>query len=101
MGDTVWIGGMAVICPGVTIGRDAVIGAAVVTRDAPAGGSRSAILRVTRSVYDARGVSLDQSRGSALASRYSRIHRRVASNEPMPKASSKMAEPTVIPQGAS
>jgi maltose O-acetyltransferase len=38
VGDTVWIGGAAVICPGVTIGDNAVIGAgAVVTRDVPAG----------------------------------------------------------------
>jgi maltose O-acetyltransferase len=35
--DNVWIGGGAIICPGVTIGRDSVIGAgAVVTRDIPA-----------------------------------------------------------------
>jgi maltose O-acetyltransferase len=38
IGNNVWIGGMAVICPGVTIGDDAVIGAgAVVTKDVPAG----------------------------------------------------------------
>lgn len=37
IGDNVWIGGGAIICPGVTIGDDAVIGAgAVVTRDIPA-----------------------------------------------------------------
>ncbi|WP_433064984.1 sugar O-acetyltransferase [Dactylosporangium sp. CS-033363] len=37
IGDNVWIGGMAVICPGVTIGANSVIGAgAVVTRDIPA-----------------------------------------------------------------
>jgi maltose O-acetyltransferase len=37
IGDNVWIGGMAVICPGVTIGDNAVIGAgAVVTKDIPA-----------------------------------------------------------------
>lgn len=36
--DDVWIGGGAVICPGVTIGAGAVIGAgSVVTRDIPAG----------------------------------------------------------------
>jgi maltose O-acetyltransferase len=36
--DNVWIGGLAVICPGVTIGKDSVIGAgAVVTKDVPAG----------------------------------------------------------------
>ena len=36
IGDNVWIGGSAVICPGVTIGEDSVIGAgAVVTRSIP------------------------------------------------------------------
>ena len=35
--DNVWIGGAAVILPGVTVGRNAVVGAgAVVTRDVPA-----------------------------------------------------------------
>ena len=38
IGDDVWVGGAAVICPGVTIGNRAVIGAgSVVTRDVPAG----------------------------------------------------------------
>ncbi len=38
IGRDVWIGGGAIILPGVTIGDDAVIGAgAVVTRDVPAG----------------------------------------------------------------
>ncbi|MDN3919469.1 sugar O-acetyltransferase [Roseateles violae] len=38
IGDDVWIGGAAVICPGVTIGAGAVIGAgSVVTRDVPPG----------------------------------------------------------------
>lgn len=37
IGDDVWIGGGAIICPGVTIGDRAVIGAgSVVTRDIPA-----------------------------------------------------------------
>lgn len=54
IGDNVWIGGLAVICPGVTIGADSVIGAgAVVTRDVPAGvvavGNPA---RVIRSVQD-------------------------------------------------
>lgn len=36
IGDNVWIGGNAVICPGVTIGSNCVIGAgSVVTRDIP------------------------------------------------------------------
>ena len=37
IGDRVWIGGSAVICPGVTIGENTVIGAgSVVTHDIPA-----------------------------------------------------------------
>ena len=37
VGDDCWIGGGAIVCPGVTIGDRAVIGAgAVVTRDVPA-----------------------------------------------------------------
>ena len=38
IGADVWVGGGAIICPGVTIGDGAVIGAgSVVTRDVPAG----------------------------------------------------------------
>ena len=38
IGNDVWIGGSAVVCPSVTIGDDVVIGAgSVVTRDIPAG----------------------------------------------------------------
>jgi maltose O-acetyltransferase len=38
IGDNVWIGGGAIICPGVTIGNDTVVGAgAVVTKDLPTG----------------------------------------------------------------
>ena len=38
IGANVWIGGAALIMPGVTIGDDAIIGAgSVVTRDVPAG----------------------------------------------------------------
>lgn len=38
IGENVWIGGRAVVTPGVTIGDDAVVGAgSVVTRDVPAG----------------------------------------------------------------
>ena len=53
--DNVWIGGMAVICPGVTIGKDSVIGAgAVVTKDVPAGSiAVGNPARVVRSVHDA------------------------------------------------
>lgn len=38
IGNNVWLGGGAIILPGVTIGNDAIIGAgSVVTRDVPAG----------------------------------------------------------------
>jgi len=38
VGDNVWLGGGAIVCPGVTIGDDTVVGAgAVVTRDLPPG----------------------------------------------------------------
>jgi maltose O-acetyltransferase len=37
IGDDVWIGGGAIICPGVTIGDNTTIGAgSVVTKDIPA-----------------------------------------------------------------
>ncbi|HEX4787735.1 MAG TPA: sugar O-acetyltransferase [Actinospica sp.] len=50
IGDNVWIGGGAIVCPGVRIGDDSVIGAgAVVTRDIPAGvlavGSPARVIR--------------------------------------------------------
>jgi maltose O-acetyltransferase len=38
LGDNVWLGSGAIVCPGVTIGENTVVGAgAVVTRDLPAG----------------------------------------------------------------
>jgi maltose O-acetyltransferase len=38
IGDNVWLGAGAIVCPGVTIGSDTVVGAgAVVTRDLPSG----------------------------------------------------------------
>jgi maltose O-acetyltransferase len=38
LGDNVWLGGGVIVCPGVTVGEDTVVGAgAVVTRDLPAG----------------------------------------------------------------
>jgi maltose O-acetyltransferase len=38
LGDNVWLGSGAIVCPGVSIGTDTVVGAgAVVTRDLPAG----------------------------------------------------------------
>jgi maltose O-acetyltransferase len=36
VGDNVWLGGGVIVCPGVTIGADTVVGAgSVVTRDLP------------------------------------------------------------------
>jgi maltose O-acetyltransferase len=36
--ENAWIGGGAILCPGVTVGKDSIIGAgSVVTRDVPAG----------------------------------------------------------------
>ncbi|NYF17827.1 maltose O-acetyltransferase [Microbacterium sp. AK009] len=36
--DNVWLGGGVIVCPGVTIGKDSVVGAgSVVTKDIPAG----------------------------------------------------------------
>lgn len=38
VGDNVWLGGGVIVCPGVTIGADTVVGAgSVVTRDLPPG----------------------------------------------------------------
>lgn len=38
IGDNVWLGGGVIVCPGVSIGADTVVGAgAVVTKDLPAG----------------------------------------------------------------
>jgi maltose O-acetyltransferase len=50
LGDNVWLGGGAIVLPGVTIGPDTVVGAgAIVTRDLPAGvvavGSPARVLR--------------------------------------------------------
>lgn len=37
VGSNAWLGGGVIVCPGVTIGEDAVVGAgSVVTRDVPA-----------------------------------------------------------------
>jgi maltose O-acetyltransferase len=53
IGEDVWIGGGAILCPGVTIGARAVIGAgSVVTRDIPAdtlaAGNPCRVIRVLR-----------------------------------------------------
>ena len=52
IGDNVWLGGGVIVCPGVEIGADTVVGAgAVVTRDLPAGVLALGVpARVVRSV---------------------------------------------------
>jgi maltose O-acetyltransferase len=52
IGDNVWLGGGAIVCPGVTIGHDTVVGAgAVVTSDLPAGVVAVGVpARVTRKI---------------------------------------------------
>lgn len=52
LGDNVWLGAGAIVCPGVTIGQDTVVGAgAVVTGDLPAGvvavGNPARVIRQT------------------------------------------------------
>lgn len=62
IGDNVWLGGGVIVCPGVSIGDDSVIGAgSVVTRDIPAGvvavGNPARVIRQvteSRKVTDAR-----------------------------------------------
>jgi maltose O-acetyltransferase len=52
--DNVWLGGGVIVCPGVTIGQDTVVGAgAVVTRDLPAGVVAAGVpARVLREIGD-------------------------------------------------
>jgi maltose O-acetyltransferase len=52
--DNVWLGGGVIVCPGVTIGEDTVVGAgAVVTRDLPAGVVAAGVpARVLREIGD-------------------------------------------------
>ena len=58
IGDNVWLGSAAVVCPGVTIGDDTVVGAgAVVTHDLPAGVVALGVpARVVREIGDADRV---------------------------------------------
>jgi maltose O-acetyltransferase len=67
IGDNVWLGGGAIVCPGVAIGDDTVVGAgAVVTRDLPAGvvavGNPA---RVLREIDDGDRVELPQAETGA------------------------------------
>jgi maltose O-acetyltransferase len=54
LADNVWLGGGVIVCPGVTIGQDTVVGAgAVVTRDLPAGVVAAGVpARVRREIGD-------------------------------------------------
>ena len=52
--DNVWLGGGVIVCPGVTIGQDTVVGAgAVVTKDLPAGVIAAGVpARIVREIGD-------------------------------------------------
>jgi maltose O-acetyltransferase len=60
IGDNVWLGGGAIVCPGVTIGKDTVVGAgAVVTRDLPSGVVAAGVpARVQRKIDDRDTVEI-------------------------------------------
>ena len=74
-GDNVWLGGGVIVCPGVTIGDNTVVGAgAVVTRDLPAASSPSA----TRPGSCARSAT-----ATASSRRSSRNHRPYACGTPV------------------
>jgi maltose O-acetyltransferase len=58
--DNVWLGGGAIVCPGVTVGENTVVGAgAVVTRDLPAGVVAAGVpARVLREIGEADRVEV-------------------------------------------
>ena len=58
--DNVWLGGGVIVCPGVTIGQDTVVGAgAVVTKDLPAGVVAAGVpARVLRAIGEADRVEV-------------------------------------------
>jgi maltose O-acetyltransferase len=60
--DNVWLGGGAIVCPGVTIGENTVVGAgAVVTRDLPAGVVATGVpARVMREIDERDAVAIPQ-----------------------------------------
>lgn len=62
IGDNVWLGGGVIVCPGVTIGDDTVVGAgAVVTRDLPAAVVAAGVpARVIREIGEADHIDVPQ-----------------------------------------
>jgi maltose O-acetyltransferase len=62
IGDNVWLGGGAIVCPDVTIGENTVVGAgAVVTRDLPAGVVAAGVpARVLREIDERDAASVPQ-----------------------------------------
>jgi maltose O-acetyltransferase len=62
VGDNVWLGGGVIVNPGVTIGRDTVVGSgSVVTRDLPAGVVAAGVpARVLREIDDRDRVQLPE-----------------------------------------
>ena len=62
VGDNVWLGGGVILCPGVTIGEDTVVGAgAVVVGDLPAGVIAAGVpARVIREIDDRDRVAVPE-----------------------------------------
>jgi maltose O-acetyltransferase len=67
LGENVWLGGGAIVCPGVSIGDDTVVGAgAVVTRDLPAGVVAFGVpARVHRTIGDRDRIDPDEASTTA------------------------------------
>ncbi|HEX5620005.1 MAG TPA: sugar O-acetyltransferase [Solirubrobacteraceae bacterium] len=62
LADNVWLGGGVIVCPGVTIGQDTVVGAgAVVTKNLPAGVVAAGVpARVLREIGDQDRVEVPE-----------------------------------------